>query len=1254
MDQFHVVFLLDAHSSLPALADIEISHLGIDLLISTQKIACSMLDCEDPIQGKHWQLLQEADFIVLLAHGSISRFKSFHAFRELIMPRSNVFIHSTIDDEMMEILPTLKVGPADYQQILSYVKCRNSSNLEQMLRFIAMRFGNYPVDYLDPVLPDWEGLYQVHQDKKDFKDQMYRRKLEGQRIVGLLIPFYLYAAENLRHIDALIDALEAKGLAVIPVFTSAAQDERINERGLSYAIKEYFFADATFLPDVILNTLSYSMGIFENLGSIIMERDPLAPKPLPLAMDTPIIQAYHTYYSYDQWCESVQGLDAMSLISSVYYPEFDAQIDGYPIGYRSDSDAEAGFRIEALDEGIDTVASLADNWARLKCMPSELRKVAIIFHNMPPRNDMIGCAAGLDSPASVFNLVEQLRKDGVYIPEEYQDGDDIIKRIIQALSNDSSWLSDEEMLRRAVDTIDTEAYANSYRYFPNKSQVAVEKYWGQAPGTFRVVGRQMPISGILNGNLFIGLQPPRGYDEHADEIYHSTDISCPHYYLAFYKWIKYQFEADLIIHVGTHGSLEWLPGKEKALSKACFPQLSIDDIPHLYLYHTTVIGEGIQAKRRSAAVLLNHLEPVSSESGTYDNLAELDALVTKYISSPLKNSQLQVLEDEIVQKSIQLNLHVDLGLDEGSISDVRSYIMEMHKWLGVVKQSMVKDGLHIFGKVPDESRFHDFVRVLLRVSNGAVPSIFDALAQYQGLDIDLLRKEPNRIWHDGLSSVMVLDEFIKQSKLLIGEMESNAYSPLSPTQISELIGNPKGSCDALIKLLCFVADEVVPKLNRIDEELFYFSHGAAGNYVLPGKGGSPSRGNIDILPTGRNMYAIDPNEIPSRAAYAIAVKMGMQLLDKYHTDSGQELPESIAMVLYSGDQMRTHGEDIAEILWLMGLKPRWLSELSDRVIGLEVIPLSELGRPRLDVVCRISGLLRDTFPNLIHLLDEAVQVLIKLDEPLEMNYVKKHYQEDLQQILESGVEESIAHQEASVRVFGCPPGTYGGGVDILVENKNWQSDSDLATAAITWGGHAYTQQAHGTVCPQNFERQLSKVTLTLKNENTIDFDLFDIDDEFIYHGGLIAAVKKCSGMSPYSYYGNSSDPSFTQIRSSKEEAARVMRARLLNPKWIDGLKRHGYKGAQDVAYNMDNIFGWDATANLIEDWNYESLANHFLGNEENQEWMKRVNPWALKEIAEKMLEAYQRGMWRAKPETLEMIEEVYLECEGLMEGGLEQ
>lgn len=1248
---YRIVFVLDAHTHLSPMESLQyrLSQLGAE--VSVQQLSTRLLD-ESNLDDEPWQTLSCADFILLLTHGSVAYFRKFAAFREHIVPNHLVFMHNSMPEEMQEMLRWSKLSEGDYVQLMRYIRCRNEDNLLQLCLFVASRYGDSSLVYQEPARPEWDGLYLPDGiiSIEDYKSGIARSKSRGKLVVGVLFPYYLYAEHNLRHIDALIAELGRLEVEPLVLFTTMVKDLETGSRGVYSAMADTFYHEGVLLPDSIINTLGYSLGIFEGVAPVWQCVDGVS-NPL-IEMNIPIVQAYHTLYTESEWHSRIEGMDASTLVSAIYYPEFDGQIDGYPIGAKDDHDPDRQ-RIVPLYEGIQTVASLAKRWASLRYKPNREKRIALILHNMPPRADMIGSAAGLDTPASVYEILQLLRAMGIHCPMDLDSGQAIIQAIASGLSNDSTWLDDREVLRRAIDHIATETYKAWYAYLEASARQGIEADWGEAPGTFKVVDHVLPVPGLLLGNVFVGLQPPRGYEEHAEKIYHSPSVAPPHFYQAIYAWIKDTFKADVVIHLGTHGSLEWLPGKEKGLSNACYPKVNISDLPHLYPYHTTVIGEGIQAKRRSSAVLLHHLEPSSTEGGSYDELSELDNLVCRYLCQEASAAQRELLAERITQLSTALSLDKDLAHIHPQELDQQGYIEALHDWLGVLKRSMVKDGLHIYGRAPQGDRLSNFLRTMHRLPLGGFPAIEELLAQYYHYDYEQLRRAPHHTWGEAGTSIMVLEELTRIARTIFEAIvQAPTKQGLTPQHLETLLGEgDKTYWDSLVGLVQFSATEVLPRVLQTTDELVHLERGLRGEFVPPRKGGSPTRGHLEILPTGCNMYAIDPNELPSRVAYQVGMRLGERLLEQYTKQEG-DYPESLAFVLYSGDQMRTHGEDIAEILWLMGLKPMWLSPTSDRVIGLELVALEDLGRPRIDVVSRISGLLRDTFPSIIALLDDATKMVATLDEDPRCNYVRKHFLEDLQELKDGGIDPKLAEQEALVRVFGCPPGNYGGGIDILIESKAWQTPEDLATTAITWAAHAYSRELHGQVSRVNLERQLKKVGGTVKNENTIDFDLYDVDDEFIYHGGLIAAVTHCSGRKPLSFYGNSSDPRFVEVRKLEQESARVLRSRLLNPIWIDGLKQHGYKGAQDIAYNMDNVFGWSASAGLVEDWAYEALTDHLLGNESNRQFIEDNNPWALHSIAEKLLEAAQRGLWQnPSQEALHLAQEIYLSSEGLLEEG---
>lgn len=762
---------------------------------------------------------------------------------------------------------------------------------------------------------------------------------------------------------------------------------------------------------------------------------------------------------------------------------------------------------------------------------------------------------------------------------------------------------------------------------------------------------QMPVPGILNGNIFIGLQPARGYEDKAEEVYHSTDIVPPHPYIAYYKWLKNGFKADVVIHVGTHGTLEWLPGKEIGLSAACYPDIAISNLPNLYPYSITVEGEGIQAKRRSYAVLLDHLIPSMAQSGSYDEMAELDDLIKQYYRAvSTDQGKTSFVQQNIQTIVIEQNYLTDLDISQEEMeADFPAFVEKLHTWVEGIKNTLIKDGLHIFGQVPQAERLYQLVCALLRLSNGKIPSLTQATAKAMGMDYEFLKDNPQHRDAEGVTNLMKFNEIEALSREVVRDYLQNKTEPeaIGDHLKSHFItANPAELVD-LKTVFEFMQNTLMPKLSATTDEMTHLVKGVNGEFVPPGGSGAPTRGRVSILPTGRNFYAIDPAAVPTRAAWEVGKQLGQKMIDRYLEDE-QCYPETMVIVVYAGETMKTSGDDIAEVYYLLGVKPKWL-ENSDRVIGLEVIPTSELGRPRVDVTLRISGLFRDTFPNLIESVEEAVNLVASLDESDEENFIKRNFQNEVRELIQNGASIETAQEEAGMRIFSDPPGTYGAGVTQLINSKNWEDFTDLGKIYTFWGGHAYGKKVHGKRVTEVFARRLSKAQITIKNESSMEIDMLESDDFYNYHGGLIAAVRTASGQKPQSYCGDSSDPAWVSLNNVKEQTAKIMRSRILNPKWFDGMKEHGYKGAQEISGMVDFVFGWDATADSVEDWMYEKISENFLFNNERREWIKSVNPWAIQNMTERLLEAAQRGMWEAKAESLEKLREIYMDIEGDLE-----
>jgi cobaltochelatase CobN len=1218
----------------------------------------------------------KSDLVIIRLHGGK---KSLPEYDRLIsaIRESGALLHvqdaSCIDPEFVN---ESTVGDA-YRRIFQYISFGGRENLRNLLLFLANLLGDAALPVIDPKMPPWEGIYHPQFDHvPSLQEYLDMKLIPGRLTVGLWFNISMWQAEDLEAIDLIILEIEAKGANVIPVFLHTRKDEQLGSGGWEKAAKDYFMNDGHPIIDVLISTLMFSLtigpvarnlpggsdsdssmrdsGTRERLdGASSTEKAAAEGASALQEMGVPVIKALLNYYSTkEEWSASFQGLGPMDVTINVTQPEFDGMLISVPVGFRDPSgrDPLTGARLsrfKPMEERIQKIVRLALNWARLRHTAPEYRKAAIIFHNYPPRDDQIGTAIGLDSPESVYRILHGMAKEGYRLDWLPDSGQDLMNRILKGATNQKKFYSMQCLLERADALVSGEQYRAWFEELPALVQEQMTNAWGMPPGDLFVHNDFMIIPGIVNGNVFISMQPPRGLLENPEAIYHSPDLPFPHHYYAYYRWIRDIFGAHVVMHIGKHGSLEWLPGKSVGLSESCYPDIAISDLPNIYPYIINNPAEGTQAKRRSYCCLVDHLVPVMRNADTYEEMAELEVLIKEYRQASIEDrKKLPDLKERIWQKTVEANLDSDLGLmeyPEGRQFD--EFVEKLCDYIYELSDSQVRNGLHILGLPPSGIKQDEFLVSLTRLKNGSVPSLREAVSNLMGYDYDQLLDGRATTVDGKKTGGEILQEIHHHSLRLIEELHKSNFSTgdLQEVQL-EILGRKSREVESVLRYIC---EFLVPRLEETVQELDSILDAASGGYVMPGPSGAPTRGMADILPTGRNFYSLDPRAIPTRTAWKVGVSQAESLLERYIQDEGS-YPENIGIILWSTNTMRTCGDEIAEILYLMGVRPVW-EERSGRIDGLELISLQELGRPRIDVTVRISGIFRDAFPNIVELMDEAVQMVAGLKESPEENYLAYHVELRMKEKMDAGNCEETARKEAGYRIFGSRPGTYGAGVSAAIESKNWKDCHDLAEVYMVWGGYAYGRRSFGVTAAEEFKRRLGNLDLTVKNEDTREIDMLDGDDFYSFHGGMISAVKSIKGELPRSYCGDSSDPDRVKTRSAAEETKHIFRTRILNPKWIKSMQEHGYKGAADFARAVDISFGWDATAEVLEDWMYEELANKYALDKEMQEWLKKVNPHALQNIAERLLEAVERGMWRASDEMKEELRDVYLDIEGWIE-----
>ncbi|MFG3495910.1 cobaltochelatase subunit CobN [Streptomyces sp. NPDC047928] len=1036
---------------------------------------------------------------------------------------------------------------------------------------------------------------------------------------------------NTAFVGALCDAVEDAGGRALPLYVA------------SLRAPEPELLDRLRGADAIVTTVLAAGGTKPAAAQAGGDEDAWDAGALA-RLDVPVLQALCLTGPRSAWEENDEGLSPLDAASQVAVPEFDGRLITVPFSFKEiDEDGLPAYVADA--ERAARVAGIAVRHARLRHIPNADKRLALVLSAYPTKHSRIGNAVGLDTPASAVALLRRLREEGYdFGPVEdipglvSGDGDELIRALIEVGGHDQDWLTEEQLARNPV-RIPAADYKRWYATLPAELRAHVEEHWGPAPGEMFLDRSRtaegdpegdIVLAALRRGNLLILIQPPRGFGENPIAIYHDPDLPPSHHYLAAYRWIAARaedggFGADAMVHLGKHGNLEWLPGKNAGLSAACGPDAALGDLPLVYPFLVNDPGEGTQAKRRVHATLVDHLVPPMARAESYGDIARLEQLLDEYAAiSSMDPAKLPAIRAQIWTLIQAAKLDHDLGLEDRPDDDgFDDFLLHVDGWLCEVKDAQIRDGLHVLGGAPTGPERINLVLSILRArqiwgGTQALPGLREAL----GLD-------------ESAATRTTADEAEAAARALVEAMEAAEWDPAAVSSVAEGYG------PAVADILDFAARQVVPRLAATTDELHHAVHALNGGFVPAGPSGSPLRGLVNVLPTGRNFYSVDPKAVPSRLAWETGQALADSLLERYKADNG-EWPTSVGLSLWGTSAMRTSGDDVAEALALLGIRPVW-DDASRRVNGLEPIPLEELGRPRIDVTLRISGFFRDAFPHTIGLLDDAVRLAASLDEPAESNHVRAHTQADL-----------AAHgdeRRATTRIFGSRPGTYGAGILQLIDSRDWRTDADLAEVYTVWGGYAYGRELDGRPAREEMETAYKRIAVAAKNTDTREHDIADSDDYFQYHGGMVATVRALRGTAPEAYIGDSTRPETVRTRTLVEETSRVFRARVVNPRWIEAMRRHGYKGAFELAATVDYLFGYDATTGVVADWMYDKLTETYVLDPENRAFLQEANPWALHGIAERLLEAESRGMWaKPDPAVLEALKQAFLETEGDLEG----
>ncbi|GGZ13524.1 cobaltochelatase subunit CobN [Streptomyces inusitatus] len=1115
------------------------------------------------------------------------------------------------DAQLMEA-STVPVGLA--AEAHAYLAHGGPANLEQLARFLSDTVLLTGHGFEPPApAPTWGPLERTARADTD----------DAAPTIAVLYYRAHHMSGNTGFVDALCSAIEDAGARALPLYVASL---RAPEAELIEALRP---------ADAIVTTVLAAGGTKPAEASAGGDDESWDAGALT-GLDVPILQALCLTGSRSAWEENDEGVSPLDAASQIAVPEFDGRLITVPFSFKEiDEDGLPAY--VADPERAARVAGIAVRHARLRHIPAAGKRLALVLSAYPTKHSRIGNAVGLDTPASAVALLRRLRAEGYdFGPAEEipglisGDGDELIRALIEAGGHDQDWLTEEQLARNPV-RIPAADYRRWYATLPAALREQVEEHWGPPPGEMFVDRSANPegdivLAALRRGNLLILIQPPRGFGENPIAIYHDPDLPPSHHYLAAYRWIAASqadggFGADAMVHLGKHGNLEWLPGKNAGLSAACGPDAALGDLPLIYPFLVNDPGEGTQAKRRTHATLIDHLVPPMARADSYGDIARLEQLLDEYAQiSSMDPAKLPAIRAQIWTLIQAAKLDHDLGLKDRPEDDgFDDFLLHVDGWLCEIKDMQIRDGLHVLGSPPAGADRVNLVLAILRArqiwgGTTALPGLREAL----GLD-------------ESAATRTTADEAEERARALVQAMDDADWDPAAL---------PAGESEEVRAILGFAAREVVPRLAATTAELDHAVHALNGGFVPAGPSGSPLRGLVNVLPTGRNFYSVDPKAVPSRLAWETGQALADSLLERYRTDNG-DWPTSVGLSLWGTSAMRTAGDDVAEALALLGVRPVW-DDASRRVTGLEAIPLAELGRPRVDVTLRISGFFRDAFPHTIGLLDDAVRLAASLEEPAEDNFVRAHTQADL---AEHGDE-----RRATTRIFGSRPGTYGAGLLQLIDSRDWRTDADLAEVYTVWGGYAYGRELDGRPARAEMETAYKRIAVAAKNTDTREHDIADSDDYFQYHGGMVATVRALRGTAPEAYIGDSTRPETVRTRTLVEETSRVFRARVVNPKWIEAMRRHGYKGAFELAATVDYLFGYDATTGVVADWMYDKLTQAYVLDPENRAFLQQANPWALHGIAERLLEAESRGMWaKPDPAVLEALRQVYLESEGDLE-----
>jgi len=1153
-------------------------------------------------------------------------------------------------------------------QAYGYLAEGGEENYRLLLDFLAHQL-RPEIPVAEPVPMPWQGILHPPDSTVYESAASYREAHPAleRDTVGLLFSRHTFINTDGALEKALIEALTAQGLNVLPVFSHGTRDDESGSLGPIETARRFFVdPDGTPRIKALVNLHYFFLG--RETGTDVSATGVAAQTVAFFkSLNVPVFKPVVSYSkSIEEWEEDPQGLTA-EVSFGIAMPEFEGSIEPIIVACSrklTDERTDTSFEVrEVIGERVGHIAERIGRWVRLAAKPAPERKVVFVFHKneCAGLEASVGGAAGLDSGESVVRIMRRMQAAGYHVADIPESGEALMQTIMakKAIA-EFRWTTVDEIVQKGghLALLDNDIYQGWFDELPAKTKADLVGAWGEPPGKemngvppSMVLDGKLVITGLNFDHVNVIMQPKRGCagarcDGQVCRILHDPDIPPPHQYLATYRYMDKVFGADVIIHVGTHGNLEFMPGKGAGLSDACWPDIAIGAIPHLYIYNADNPAEGVIAKRRSYATLVDHLQAVMSTADTYGGLQDLEELLEEYHRAaaldPARGHQLEHLIRESMAAS-----HLTDEVAAKQPATFGEEVIICHEILSRVKNSQTRIGMHVYGDIPAGEKRAETINTILRFdSNNELNSrrlIFDLL----GEDIMAALDAPGSRGKYGQTYGELLFSADRRAMELIGRLIAGESRTALFVELAAQCPAPARVRDRFQRFAGLVA-EIDQRLSD-SREIESLLNAMNGGHVPAGPSGYLSRGRYDILPTGRNFYNVDPTRIPTQAAWRVGVRLAEALLARYQKDEGR-YPETVGMVWLASDIMRADGEQIGQILHLLGVRPKW--KANGQVDGVEIIEPAALGRPRIDVNIRVSGITRDCFPDSVKYVDQAVQAVAMLNEKPDENFVRRHIVAQAREQQEA-LSDPAAFRKLSYRIFCAKPGVYKAGVNLAVYASAWKTEADLSDIYLFWNGYAYGggagDQGYGVQAHKELVENLRRVEVTFDKHISDEGDFLNCCGYFSNYGGMSVAAKTLSGKKPRTYYGDTRDPAQVGVTDFADEMRRVVRSKLLNPKYIAGMQEHGYKGAGDLSKRIGRVYGFAATTGEVDGWIFDEIAETFMLNDEMREWFQKINPWALEEIGRRLLEAQSREIWQPDLELLERLKDAYLEVEGSIE-----